>query len=249
MPQSIWIGFDSREADAFAVARHSANRLNVIPVPLYPLILDDLTKSGFYQRPMEIKDGKMWDPISEFWMSTEFANSRFLVPELARLKFRGKLGVGWALFVDCDVLFRVNPQRIFDLADPKYAVMCVKHQYAPVNETKMDGQVQTVYPRKNWSSVMLINCDHPSNAALWRANLVNTLPGRDLHRFCWLEDEEIGELPIEWNYLVGHYTKEDCPSPCLLHFTEGIPRMEKYRDCEYADEWRDELTLWALNHR
>ena len=30
----------------------------------------------------------------------------------------------------------------------------------------MDGAVQTVYPRKNWSLMALYNCDHPKNELL-----------------------------------------------------------------------------------
>jgi len=100
----------------------------------------------------------------------------------------------------------------------------------------MDGMVQTSYSRKNWSSVMLFNCSHPSNKNL-TVDLVNTVPGRDLHRFCWLKDNEIGELPLEWNYLVG-YSKLNGSKPALVHFTHGLPDLAGYEDQEYADEWR-----------
>lgn len=245
MPNSIWIGFDSREADSYAVAHRSAARLSIVPTPIYPLILQDLCNQGFYTRPVEKRDGLLWDPISEWWMSTEFANSRFLVPQLAKQVFKRESKIGWALFVDCDVLFRVDPQYLFNLVDPNYAVMCVKHNHNPDTSTKMDGQIQSKYNRKNWSSVMLINCDHPSHADLWEKDLVNKLPGRDLHAFCWLDDDEIGEVPLEWNYLVGYYSKEDCPSPSIVHFTEGIPRLKEYENSEYANEWWEELTDWA----
>ncbi len=251
MNKSIWIGFDPRESQAYAVARQSANRLSITPIPIYGLDLRDLVREGYYTRPVEVRDGKLWDPVSEFWMSTEFANSRFLVPQLARARFavngRTDRKAGWALFTDCDVLYRVDPMRLFDLVDSKYAVMCVQHDFRPLAERKMDGQVQSIYGRKNWSSVMLINCDHPSHEALWTKDLTNTLPGRDLHRFCWLKDEEIGSLPIEYNYLVGHYTKDDCDAPAIVHFTDGIPTMPGYEATEYADEWRDELHAWVRN--
>lgn len=258
MPHSIWIGFDPKEANAFAVARHSASRLNIIPIPVFPVFLRDLQEQGYYRRPIEMRKNDkgvncLWDPISEYWMSTEFAISRFFVPLLARHQFqfshRNGRRAGWSLFTDVDVQFRVSPQRIFDLADSRYAVMCVQHDYRPTNETKMDGQVQSQYQRKNWSSVMLINNDHPAHEALWEQDLLNKLPGRDLHRFCWLKDSEIGSLPIAWNYLVGHYTKEDCSDPCLVHFTEGIPTVQGYENCEYAEEWKDELRLWVKNGR
>lgn len=91
---------------------------------------------------------------------------------------------------------------------------------------------------------MLFNVNHPANASL-TPELVNALPGRDLHRFCWLADNEIGELETGWNYLVGHHTPDDAPVPALVHFTDGIPTMRGYEDCEFADEWRAELELWA----
>ena len=155
-----------------------------------------------------------------------------LVPELTNFS-------GWALFCDSDIIFLDDVKELFDQADDKYAVMCVKHDYAPKEGIKMDGQVQTVYPRKNWSSVMLFNCAHPSNAAL-DMDLVNEpeINGAYLHRFSWLEDEEIGELSHEWNYLVGHYTSG---SPKALHYTEGGPWFENYRNCEFHTEWKQEL--------
>ena len=106
----------------------------------------------------------------------------------------------------------------------------------------MDGQRQSNYARKNWSSVMLFNCDHPANKRL-SLNMVNTLPGRELHRLCWLEDHEIGALKPEWNYLVG--STKDCPDPQIVHHTLGIPSMPGYENSEYAVDWRGELADWA----
>jgi hypothetical protein len=167
-------------------------------------------------------------------MATEFAISRFLVPHLAEH--------GWAMFMDCDVLVRANVMDLFEKLDRKYAVYCVKHNHRPVETVKMDGQTQTVYPRKNWSSVMVFNCDHPSNKAL-TPELVNELPGRDLHRFCWLEDHEIGELGPEWNWLAGHTDSNIVPR--LVHHTDGSPCMKGYENAAYAEEWRAVLTGWA----
>ena len=109
---------------------------------------------------------------------------------------------GWAMFTDCDIIFLEDVQNLFDLADDQYAIMCAKHEYEVKESVKMDNRVQTVYPRKNWSSVMLINCGHPSNAKL-TTELVNTESGKFLHRFGWLEDHEIGSLSHTWNWLVG----------------------------------------------
>jgi len=173
---SIWIGFDPREADAFAVARYSINRHLITPIPIRGVVLSELRARGLYTRPTSRKDGRLWDEISEAPMATEFACSRFLVPHLA--------GSGWALFMDCDMLIGTDLLKLFSLADPSKAIMVVKHNHhQPPEGVKMDGQAQTRYARKNWSSVMLFNCDHPANQAL-TTELVNSVPGRDLHRFC-----------------------------------------------------------------
>jgi hypothetical protein len=226
---TIWIGYDKREAHAFFIARDSIRRFNSI-VPVYGVVLDLLRRTGMYTRPTQIEElngnRKMWDTISEAPMSTEFAISRFLVPHLAQK--------GWALFVDVDVMFRRNPSHLFSLADSSKAVMCVQHQYEPKKTFKMDNQVQTKYHRKMWSSVMLFNCDHPANKRL-TLDMINSVPGRDLHRFCWLEDDEIGALPEEWNYLPGWSKKNSDPS--LVHFTEGLPDLPGYENQEFADEW------------
>ena len=237
---TIHIGFDPREAAAFAVARHSIRWNLTSPIPIYGLVLNELRRAGLYSRPTELRASSvdrpiLWDVISDAPMSTEFAISRFLVPHLAKS--------GWALFMDCDMLVRKNFSRLFDYKsdNSKYAVMCVKHEHRPVGKSKMDGQLQTKYRRKNWSSFMLFNCDHPSNKKL-TVEMVNTLPGRDLHRFCWLEDHEIGELGPEWNYLIGHSQSND---PSVVHFTDGLPFMPGYENSPYADEWRAELARWA----
>ena len=186
--ESIWIGWDKREATAFAVARSSCSSYLTRPIPIRGLVLSHLQEKGIYGRPIEMRPTAadrpiMWDTISDAPQSTEHANSRFLVPYLAKS--------GWALFCDGDVLFRSNVARLFESLDPKFAVYCVKHNYAPEADVKMDGQVQTRYARKNWSSFMVFNVDHEANAALRDStDLVNTLPGRDLHRFCWLDDDD-----------------------------------------------------------
>lgn len=204
--------------------------------------MSELAARGYYHRSTSKRDGRLWDDISGAPMSTEFAISRFLVPHLVALQTTGGNPRGWAAFMDCDMLVRRNLCRLFEIVNNDYAVMCVHHNHRPTGTTKMDGQVQTQYGRKNWSSMMLFNCDHPANAAL-TVDLVNSLPGRDLHRFCWLDDSEIGELGPEWNYLVGH--SDEAIDPAIVHFTEGIPTMPGYENCAYADEWRAELHRWA----
>lgn len=216
---NIYIGWDSREDIAYTVAKHSMEMMSR-DVTVKPLKLHQLRDDGIYTRSID-KLG-----------STEFTFTRFLVPYLNDYK-------GWALFTDCDVLALDDMNKLFELADDKYAVMCVKHDYTPSETMKMDGQQQTIYPRKNWSSVVLWNCAHPSNSVV-TPELVNTESGMYMHRFMWLKDEEIGEIPYQWNYLVGWYNSND---PKLVHYTEGGPWFEEYRNCEYSKEWKDILCL------
>lgn len=236
---TVFVGFDPREAAGYAVARYSLRRRMTVPLPIFGIVLADLQRSGAYTRPISRARNAMghpllWDVLSDAPMSTEHANARFLVPYLAKS--------GWALFVDGDILALGNVNRLFENLDPGKALYCVQHEHVPIETTKMDGQPQTKYSRKNWSSVMMFNVDHPANKALTR-EMVNKLPGRDLHRFCWLEDDQIGALGPEWNFLVG--ISPPIKNPQIIHFTEGLPDMAGYEKCEYADEWRAELIEWA----
>src|SRR5262245_57138342 len=140
---SVWIGYDSRQTEAFAVARRTLRR-HAPGIPVHAIELSALREAGLYTRATSIRDGRMWDDISGVPMSTEFAISRFLTMQLAR--------TGLALFVDCDILARADVRHLFAQYDPKYAVMCVKHEYVPKETIKMDGQLQMMYRRKNWSS-------------------------------------------------------------------------------------------------
>lgn len=224
---SVWIGFDPRESAAYAVARESLRDGMTIKLPVRGVVLSKLRELGLYRRPTEMRLGRLWDEISGAHMATEFAISRFLVPQLAR--------TGWAAFMDCDVLVRGNACRMFEGLDESKALYCVKHSYAPVLGVKMDNQAQQSYPRKNWSSVMIFNCDHASNKKL-TVEMINTVPGRDLHRFCWLDDDEIGELPGEWNWLVGEQPQPE--EPKIVHYTLGYPGLgPQFRDQPFADEW------------
>ena len=229
MKRTIWIGWDPREQVAYEVARRSAKEHMAWNIPVAPLVLHHCQGLGVYRRPTVRRGGQLWDEISMAPMATEFALTRFLVPHLAGSE-------GWAMFIDCDMMWRRDPHELFDIADNRFAVMCVKHDHVPTELTKMDDQVQTVYPRKNWSSVMMFNLAHPKIRHGLTVDMVNTLPGRDLHRFCWLEDEDIGEIPSRWNHLVGvNPPRKDA---ALVHFTLGTPNMAGYQRCEYADEWR-----------
>lgn len=230
----VYIGFDSREGVAYDVAKASLLERASQPVVVTPLNLQRLQASGLSERPYRIFRNSVWDVISDAPVSTEFANTRFLVPLLAQ--------TGWALFTDCDVVFLSDIASLFRHADPRYAVMCVKHEHQPAEETKMDGCVQTSYPRKNWSSVMLFNCDHPAHQHL-TLNRINNAPGRDLHAFNWLKDDEIGELPNEWNWLVGVQPKP--LNPKIAHFTLGGPWLPEWKASEHDELWLDCQSRYA----
>ena len=218
----VFVGYDPREDIAYQVCKHSIARRNK-EVLVRPLVQKELREAGWDTRPI--------DPLS----STEFTFTRFLIPELCDYK-------GWALFMDCDMILLTDIQELFDQADEKYAVMCVHHDYTPREGFKMDGQKQSIYPRKNWSSVMLFNCGHPSNKQINSSVVNNTeITGKYLHRFSWLQDSEIGQLSHEWNWLTDWYKEPEDGKPKLLHYTEGGPWFENYRDCDYHKEWKIEL--------
>lgn len=232
MKKEVYIGYDPREDLAYEVCRSSIAKrtklggdevwINKLTLQIANIVMD---------RPIEYKDGKLWCPISGAHMSTEFAISRFTIPFLSKK--------GWVLFMDCDMICTTDIRELFDLADDKYAIMVVKHKQESGPETKMDGQIQSYYNRKNWSSVVLWNCDHPSHKKL-TINDLNTWPGRDLHAFKWLMEDEIGDLPKEWNHLVG----VDPPNPNakILHYTLGGP---------WFHDWgikNPEDTKWILEH-
>ena len=138
------------------------------------------------------------------------------------------------------MILTTNIKELFDKADDKFAVMCVQHDYEIKEAVKMDGRKQTIYPRKNWSSMVLWNCGHPSNRVVTKDFVNNPdITGADLHRFSWLKDKEIGKIGHEWNYLVGVY--DDLKKPKLIHFTEGGPWFENYRFCQFHQLWKKEL--------
>jgi len=162
--------------------------------------------------------------------STEFSFSRFLTPYLSNYE-------GWSLFMDCDMLARADFAEIFALADDRYAVMVAKHDYTPRDAVKFEGHVQTKYEKKNWSSVMLFN---NARCRALTPEFVNTASGLELHQFKWLgSEEEIGDLPLAWNWLVGEYDFN--PDAKVAHFTRGGPYFPAYANEDYSDEWRGAL--------
>jgi hypothetical protein len=224
----VYIGWDSRERKAFNVAEQTARGFGCDVIPLYE---DRLRCAGLLTRPVD-RRGQMWDLNSNAPQSTEFAIARFFVPLLAHS--------GWCLFADADVVFMEDPHSLLRLADTSKALLVVKHREFAMTDVvtgtgyKMDGQAQTVYPRKLWSSVILWNCDHPAHRTL-NLTLLNQWPGRDLHAFKWLSDDEIGDLPAEANWLVGVQPKPD--RPMIAHYTLGTPDMAGHEDSPHSDIW------------
>lgn len=232
----VFVGWDARERAAFEVCRHSI-RSRTPAARVRALDEADLRGCGLYHRP-KLPDER-WDMPSAAPYATDFAFTRFLVPVLMR-------GRGWALYCDCDVLFTRGLEALFALADPAKAVMVVPHRFPVREAAKMDGQPQAAYPRKWWSAVVLWNCGHPANrpdATLARAN---AWPGRELHGFRWLADDEIGRLPPTWHWLEGYDAPPPEP-PAAIHFTRGGPWFPDWGDVAYADLWRSEHARLAAD--
>jgi lipopolysaccharide biosynthesis glycosyltransferase len=224
MKHKIFVGYDSREDIAWQVARHSLLRHATDDLEIIPLRQTVLRELGLYTRP--------FDPMS----STEFSLTRFLAPFLAAQE-------GWVLFCDCDFLFTTDVSAVFRGLDPGKALYCVQHDYTPAHNIKMDGKQQTSYPRKNWSSFMLFNCSHSDVRALTPA-VVNTAAPAFLHRFEWIgNDDHIGALALEWNFLEGEYPKPEA-TPRVIHYTNGGPWFENWQQVDYGDLWLAERDLY-----
>ena len=233
----IYIGYDIEEHDAYCVARHTILK-HTPNASVTPLVQDDLRHMGLYRRSSYIDPaGVIRDSEDDRPFSTAFTFTRFLVPFLMARR-------GWAIFMDLDMLVREDMNTLWEMRDDKYALMCVKHfQKIKEGETKMMGQVQEGYDRKNWSSLVLWNCGHPDHRNL-SLDDVNTKPGRWLHNFHWLTNTSppegnIGKLPEVWNWLEGY--SSDQLNPAIVHFTRGGPWFEEWQNVAFADEWRHNM--------
>jgi hypothetical protein len=227
-PLRVYLGWDRREARAYGVAERSIRESTRDPLEIHPIWLSQLKLMQWYWRPIEWRQGVAWDTRSAAPMSTEHAIARFFVPALANY-------AGWVLAADGDILCRHDLADLFAYADDRYALLVVQRGTLEGTGTKKAGHPQTEYPRKNWSSVVLWNCEHAAHRAL-TLEVLNTWPGRDLHAFRWLDDAQIGALPGAWNHLVGIDPPD--PDARLAHFTLGTPDVDGYADSEFADEWR-----------
>tara|TARA_Y200000002_G_scaffold70094_2_gene54689 strand:+ start:1650 stop:2321 length:672 start_codon:yes stop_codon:yes gene_type:complete len=209
---NIFIGYDSKEKVAYNVLSHSIIQNSTKPVAITPIALNHL-KDDFVRERNSLS-------------STEFSFSRFMIPHLMNYQ-------GWALFMDCDMLMFEDVSKLWRMRDDSKAIQVCKHDYIPKEKTKFLGQPQTAYPKKNWSSFMLMNCNKCSSLT---PDYVNRASGLELHQFKWLEgDHLIGDLPLEWNWLVGEYEHKDDVNN--VHFTKGGPWFEEYAKCDYSQDW------------
>jgi len=208
---NLFVGFDPREAVAYHVFCNSIIQNTSVPVQITPLVLSQLQEFN------ERHDDR----------SNDFVYSRFLTPYLSDFK-------GWAIFADGDMICQGDLKELIGMADPSKAVMVVKHDYQTKATQKYLGNINENYPRKNWSSVILWNCDHPKHKIL-TPDFVSKQTGKFLHRFSWLDDQDIGELPLEWNWLASEYRVNR--EAKLIHFTLGTPCFKDYKNSDMADIW------------
>lgn len=213
----VFVGYDPREAIAYhtctnSIIRHASRPVAIIPVALN--LFKDYTETH--------TDG-----------SNHFIYTRFLVPYLMSW-------LGWAIFIDGDMILRDDIAKLWDLRDMHKDVVVVKHDYKTKMPVKYLGAQNHDYPRKNWSSVILWNCNSYPNRQL-TPEYVMKATGAELHRFTWLRDDRIGELPIEWNWLPDEFgVNKDAK---LLHYTLGTPCFKEFADTPQGDEWHHECAL------
>jgi len=220
----IFIGVDPRERAATNVLMDSLVQHSTAPLAITPLVTPQLEAKGLYWRRRDPKQ------------STAFSFTRFLVPHLMDYQ-------GWAIFMDCDMLARGDIAELWALRNENVAVQCVQHEHIPNEGVKFLGEVQSAYPKKNWSSLMLLNC---SRCTALTVEYVNTASGLELHRFHWLAgDHDIGAVPEGWNHLVSVQEPAKAKNAPLLHWTLGGPWFKAQRTMgdALAAEWfvaRDE---------
>jgi lipopolysaccharide biosynthesis glycosyltransferase len=213
----VYVGYDPREAIAYhtcvnSIIRHASKPVAIIPVAL----------NLFRDYEETHTDG-----------SNHFIYTRFLVPHLQEY-------TGWAVFIDGDMIVRDDIVKLWELQNPYMDVMVVKHDYQTRMPVKYLGARNENYPRKNWSSVILWNCNSFPNRQL-TPEFVQKSTGSELHRFSWIDDERIGELPTEWNWLPDEYgINKDAK---LLHYTLGTPCFQEFADTPQGDEWHRERIL------
>jgi lipopolysaccharide biosynthesis glycosyltransferase len=211
---NLVVGFDQKEAIAYHVFCQSVIEQSSLPVQFVPLIQN----YGINQ-------------ISQSDGSNSFTYSRFLTPYLMNFE-------GWAIFADGDMVCKDDLAKLWNLRDSKKAVQVVKHDYKTKHSKKYLGNKNEDYPRKNWSSLILWNCEHPKNKLL-TPSFIGSKSGSYLHRFSWLDDEDVGELKSEWNWLAIEF--DDNPSAKIVHYTLGTPCFKEYQSSSMSNYWHDFL--------
>jgi len=208
---AVVVGFDQREAIAYHTFCQSILEKSTVPVQFIPLAMNSLY---FYKE--NHNDG-----------SNNFIYSRFLTPYICDFK-------GFAVYADGDMICNADISELANLFDPTKAVQLVKHNYETKRSIKYFGNENENYPRKNWSSMVVFNCQHPANRVL-TPQFIQEHDGAFLHRFQWLQDEEIGELDIAWNYLAIEYKpRKDAK---LIHYTLGTPCLVDFKEAEMSEFW------------
>jgi lipopolysaccharide biosynthesis glycosyltransferase len=210
---NIVVGFDQRESVAYHTFTQSVIDKSSLPVMFIPLAINTL------QDYKETHSDK----------SNDFVYSRFLTPYLNNFK-------GWAIFADGDMICQADIKELWDLKDETKALLVVKHNYQTKAHHKYLGNINQDYPRKNWSSIILWNCAHAKHKILTPAFVANQT-GKFLHRFSWLDDNDIGELPLEWNWLAIEYPENRKAK--LIHYTLGTPCFKDYQDTDMSDIWHN----------
>ena len=209
----IFIGYDKREAKAYDVCKFSIEQVS------------DIKINKLFSEDIETYNRDWGEP-----QSTDFTFTRFWVPQLSNYE-------GWSFFVDCDFVFLADPLEILKDIDETKAAYVVQHPgYIPNSQIKMDGIAQHRAYRKNWASFILFNNSNPKNKRLTTEFLNNHRPGLDLHQLRWLDDEDIGALPLEWNCLDDYYYLEN---PKAIHYTDGGPWFDNYKETMYSDIWNE----------
>jgi len=207
----IVVGFDQRESIAYHAFSQSIIEKCSMPVMIMPLAMNTL--KGYKETHTD--------------KSNDFIYSRFLTPYLNNF-------TGWAIFADGDMVCQADIKELWDLMDESKALQVVKHDYKTKAKKKYLGNVNEDYPKKNWSSVILWNCSHPKHKIL-TPEFIASQTGKYLHRFSWLDESEIGELPKEWNWLAIEYPENK--NAKLIHYTLGTPCFKEYKDSDMADIW------------
>ena len=218
----IVVGFDQRESVAYHTFTQSVIENSTIPVRFLPLSMSSLS---IYKEVH--KDG-----------SNEFIYSRFLVPYMMNFK-------GWAIYADGDMVCLEDIKKLWDLRSNQYAVQVVKHDYKTKITKKYWGNKNEDYPRKNWSSLILWNCEHASHKIL-TPDFIENQSGAFLHRFSWIKDEEIGSLDKEWNWLAMEYEEKE--SIKLIHYTIGTPCFKEYEKTSLSSYWKKSFSNMLDGH-